>query len=167
MAPNAARVYHLSILWALEDGHFPEEEESDEEALLYSSDDSSSEEEESSDGEGGEAASSPPEGEEEGGGPLFYDMPIVDMDPDLIVDDGNSIDGLEVGGGGVDVGPAEAGPTPHSDAPAPPFCSDLALFLAGVDLTPTSAFLYALSAPLISVEFDAELGAGDVSEIEE
>ena len=99
MAPNAAHMFHLSILWALEDGHFSEEEESDEEVLLFSDGDSSSGEESSLDDEGGEAAAFPPV--EEGGDPLFLDMPVVDVVP--VLDDGNLNGGQEVdGGGGTD-----------------------------------------------------------------
>ena len=163
MAPNAAHVFHLSILWALEDGHFPEEEEeSDEEVLLFGNgDNSSSEEESSSDDEGGEAAAFPPG--EEGGGPLFLDMPIVDVVP--VLDGGNPNGGQEVNdGGSEDAEPAEAGPASHTDALAPPFCADLAHFLSGADLTPTSAYLYALSAPLVPVVLDVELSAGEVTD---
>ena len=154
-------MFHLSILWALEDGHFSEEEESDEEVLLFSDGDSSSGEESSLDGEGGEAAAFPPV--EEGGDPLFLDMPVVDVVP--VLDDGNLNGGQEVnGGGGEDAEPAEAGPTSHPDARAPPFCADLAHFLAGAGLTPTSAYLYALSAPLDPDVLDAELSAGEVTD---
>ena len=162
MAPNAAHVFHLSILWALEDGHFSEEEEeSDEEVLLFGNGDSSSEEETTTDDEGGEAAAFPPG--EEGGGPLFLDMPIVDVVP--VLDGDNPNGGQEVSdGGGEDAEPAEAGPASHPDALAPPFCADLAHFLSGAGLTPTSAYLYALSAPLGPVLLDVELNAGEVTD---